>query len=170
MKTALITTTINVPRVLALYRKHGEDIRFFVAGDRKTPQEAVDFCLALPNTHYIYPSEQDKWKCSELIGWNCIQRRNIALLEAVKWGAEVILSVDDDNIPLDEDYWFNSQEPFSPDSRLMRKTPFSGLKVSTPSGWFDLGSLLVPPIKQRGFPVGVKSENVFTRWSTPRSG
>ena len=31
MKTALITTTINVPRVLELYCKLDPDVRFFVA-------------------------------------------------------------------------------------------------------------------------------------------
>ena len=33
--------------------------------------------------------------------------------------------------------------------------------MSSSSGWFDSGSLLTPSIKQRGFPVALKSENVF---------
>jgi len=36
-----------------------------------------------------------------LLGWNTIQRRNIGFLEAVKSGAEIIATVDDDNIPLE---------------------------------------------------------------------
>ena len=35
-KIALITTTINVPEVLALYRQCDQEVRFFVAGDQKT--------------------------------------------------------------------------------------------------------------------------------------
>jgi hypothetical protein len=36
-----------------------------------------------------------------MIGWNSIQRRNIGYIEALKYGAEIIASIDDDNIPLD---------------------------------------------------------------------
>ena len=38
---------------------------------------------------------------SDLIGWNTISRRNIGFLEALKNNSEIIASVDDDNIPLD---------------------------------------------------------------------
>ena len=37
-------------------------------------------------------------KLSKLIGWNCIQRRNFAILEAYERGAEIIALIDDDNI------------------------------------------------------------------------
>src|ERR1700684_3197168 len=100
MKTALITTTINVPHVLALYRKLGPDVRFFIAGDHKTPDKAYQFVAELGDCYCILPDAQEDWKCSALIGWNTVQRRNIALLEAVKWGADLIITIDDDNIPL----------------------------------------------------------------------
>lgn len=131
MKTALITTTVNVPHVLHLYLSRDPSLGIFVAGDEKTPQLEGDFS-------YYSPEEQRAlgYSCSELIGWNCIQRRNIALLEALKWGAELILTVDDDNIPLSPSY------SFSPS--------FSGVRVSSP--WFDVGSLLIPPVRQRGIP------------------
>lgn len=163
LKTALITTTIHVPRVLALYRKLGPDVQFFVAADEKTPLEAYEFCAGIPNCEIYSPDRQRElgYECSALIGWNCIQRRNIALLEAVKWGADVIYSCDDDNISLDEDHWFNVSEPFEYDNRLMRKAPFSGLKASSPTGWFDPGCLLVPQTKHRGFPISIKSDPVF---------
>ena len=35
-----------------------------------------------------------------LTGWNTDRRRNFALLEALKWGADLIVSVDDDMIPM----------------------------------------------------------------------
>ena len=38
-------------------------------------------------------------RLSRLIGWNCIQRRNIGYVYAKKNGAKFIASVDDDNIP-----------------------------------------------------------------------
>ena len=97
MNTALITTTVNVPKVLALYRKLGPGVHFFVTGDEKTPPvDTWDFdwaAIDLSKWHY-FSAEQQKylgWKCSELIGWNCVQRRNIALLEAVKAGADILV-------------------------------------------------------------------------------
>ena len=50
--------------------------------------------------------QERKWpKLSKLIGWNCIQRRNFAILEAIERGASQIALIDDDNIPLSN--WFN---------------------------------------------------------------
>lgn len=147
MKTALITTTVNVPQVLSLYRAYGPNARFFVALDQKTPEEAVNFCqYDVPNTHVLFIQDQQKWKCSELIGWNCIQRRNIALLEALKWGADIIVSIDDDNIPMNPDYFWHFEK------RLDGRDSFNGLQAYSKSGWFDVGQLLQPSASHRGFP------------------
>lgn len=157
MKTALITTTINVPTVLELYRQHGPDVSFFVTGDKKTPQAAYDFCDAIPNCVAGRPTSQIGWKCSELIGWNSIQRRNIALLEAVKWGADIIVSIDDDNIPLSAvpnvDYrsYFNQFRAALGSN--YHDGRFNGIKVSGLNGWFDVGKLLDPVAPHRGFPI-----------------
>jgi len=53
---------------------------------------------------YIHPDYQElKYKSlSDIIGWNCIQRRNIGFIEAYNAGAEIIATVDDDNIPYDD--------------------------------------------------------------------
>jgi hypothetical protein len=50
---------------------------------------------------YLTPEEQEKkYKdLSDAIGWNAIERRNIAILEAYNLGAEIIGIIDDDNIP-----------------------------------------------------------------------
>ena len=96
MKTALITTTINVPRVLELYRKLDPDVRFFVAGDMKTPHdETTELCDWIGNCDFISQLRQTRknYEHSELIGWNTDSRRNIALLEALKWGADLIVSM-----------------------------------------------------------------------------
>ena len=83
MKFALATTTINTPQVLALYGAYGPNVKMFVAGDTNTPQAAYDFCDRIPNCVAGRPTSQSGWKCSELLGWESICRRNIALLEAV---------------------------------------------------------------------------------------
>ena len=49
--------------------------------------------------------QSKKWpKLSRLVEWNCIQRRNFAILEALERGATQIALIDDDNIPLPN--WF----------------------------------------------------------------
>ncbi len=116
MKVALITTTIYVPRVLELYRNISKDVWFFVAGDRKTPhKETRSFVEKLGSAIYYSDEDQEKlgYKSSEIIGWNKIMRRDIALLEAIKHGADIIISIDDDNIPLDENYFHDFIAMFS---------------------------------------------------------
>ena len=150
MKTALITTTINVPRVLELYRKLDSEVRFFVALDQKTPEEAVNFLrYDLSNTHCVFIQEQQQYEHSELIGWNTVARRNIALLEALKWGAELIVTIDDDNIPLRQEYFWDFQK------LLDNQWAWHGLQIG--DYLLDPGQLSFPTdgidsVVQRGFP------------------
>lgn len=156
MRTALITTTINVPTVLELYRQHGPDVAFFVAGDQKSPHDDVRAFLAAKcatgfesqkqavGAHYVHPDEQKRWKSSELFGWNTIQRRVFALLAAIEWGADVIVSIDTDDFPTSPSHFVNIEDAF--------KWPYSGLELRTNSGWVDPGSLIEPPMSHRGIP------------------
>lgn len=154
MKVALITTTVNIPTVLQLYRACSPDVRFFVAGDRKTPEEAINLCqYDISNCDYLFEQDQSKWKCSDLIGWNTIARRNIALLEALKWGAEIIVTIDDDNIPLSMDYFDRFEMVLASPNKWEQVPTFSGIEVTGFSNWFDVGSLLVPEAPHRGFPT-----------------
>lgn len=44
--------------------------------------------------------QEDKYKeLSDVIGWKSIQRRNIGFVEAFRLGADIVATVDDDNIP-----------------------------------------------------------------------
>lgn len=146
MKIALITTTINIPTVLSLYRKLGSEPEFFIAGDHKTPVAAYEFCKTIPNCHFYSPQEQMDlgYRHSELIGWNTDSRRNIALLEAVKWGAEIIVSVDDDMLA-SEFFFGEIADNFD--------VPHSGLCAGVAGQWFDAGKFTIPPAAQRGLPV-----------------
>ena len=142
LKTALITTTINVPRVLELYRKLDTDVRFFVAMDQKTPDYKTwnlgdKFCLCMTPEY----QQACSYESSELIGWNTDSRRNIALLEALKWGADLIVSIDDDMIP-QGDWDFACRFEF----------PFDGLQLGANRQWFDAGAFSTPPASQRGLP------------------
>lgn len=116
MKFALITTTINTPYNLEAYVKdiadhNPSDTLVIVAGDLKTPEDVSAFCEKLTkqfgiSVRYLSPVDQ---QCkypdySNFLGWNTIQRRNIALLEAYKTGAEIIVTIDDDNYLTEENY------------------------------------------------------------------
>lgn len=155
MRVALITTTINVPKVLALYRQLGPRVMMFVAADEKTPLEAYEFCASI-NCEIYSPDHQSDlgYECSELLGWNNDSRRNIALLEAVKAGADIIVSVDDDMIPTEKDFF----ERF--DSVLSGH--HSGLQLGAPGEWFDAGQFTTPPARQRGLPVDCKTSHDFS--------
>jgi len=101
MKKIIATTTINPPTEALLKYAKLNDWSIIVAGDKKTNHELY---LNIENIKYLSPEEQEEKypKLSELIGWNCIQRRNFAILEAYNMGADVIGIIDDDNIPYDD--------------------------------------------------------------------
>jgi hypothetical protein len=155
VKIALVTTTIHVPKVLGLYRELAADVPFFIAGDRRTPHaEVTALARELGNAVYYSDVDQEKlgYRCSELIGWNRVMRRNIALLEAIRSGADVIVSVDDDNVPVDRGYF----ERFA----AILGNPYDGPMATSPNGWFDAGRFLDPPVHHRGFPYDRRGEGV----------
>jgi len=100
MKKFIVTTTINPPTKAFLKFAEMQDWTMIVVGDLKTPHSDFE------NKDWIYlsPSYQEENfpELSEAIGWNCIMRRNFGFIEAYKRGADVVASVDDDNIPYDE--------------------------------------------------------------------
>jgi hypothetical protein len=156
MKIALCTTTIHVPHALKLMRKCSPDVRFFVAMDKNTPKEAFDFCGKLENTRHYFYGDGD-WKCSEIIGMGTLARRNIAFLEALKWGADVIYSWDNDNLPTDNNHFLMigkvlSWAAYRPPQNGYY-TQFNGIKVTgLHDAWFDPGKLLIPATRHRGIP------------------
>ena len=100
----IVTTTINEPTVAT--HKFAEIAKrdgwtFVVVGDKKTPRYYYQEEL---NCVYLCSKEQPDMypELSDAIGWNSIQRRNIGLLYAYEQGADVIATVDDDNIPYDD--------------------------------------------------------------------
>lgn len=101
---AIVTTTINRPTEAIKKFSEFSEYKLYVVGDLKTPHE---FYENYKKIDYIHPDfQQNEYKeLSELIGWNNIQRRNIGFVHAIREGAEVIISVDDDNVPLEN--WNN---------------------------------------------------------------
>lgn len=100
MKKYIVTTTINPPTLATIKYSRMEDWTLIVVGDKKTPHVEYERL----NCIYLSPEEQEKKypDLSEAIGWNSIQRRNIGFVEAYNLGAEIVATVDDDNIPYDD--------------------------------------------------------------------
>lgn len=98
MKKFIVSTTINYPTIA--YKKYValKEWTLIIVGDLKTPHKHYS---NNKNLIYLHPKDQEKMsnKLSDLIGWNCIQRRNFGYLLAYKMGADLIATVDDDNIP-----------------------------------------------------------------------
>jgi hypothetical protein len=98
MKKIIVSTSINNPTeaIKKFDEISGWDL--IVVGDHKTPKN-----YKLKNGLYLAPKDQEKIsiELSDAIGWNCIQRRNLGILYAFNSGADIICTVDDDNIPLD---------------------------------------------------------------------
>src|ERR1051326_6431974 len=96
MKKIIVTTTIHAPTPAVEAFDAMAGWQLVVAGDLKTPKD-----YRLKNGTYLSPSDQEKidHELSDLIGWNCIQRRNFAMLYARQLNADVVALVDDDNIP-----------------------------------------------------------------------
>ena len=175
MKIALCTTTIHVPHALKLMRKCSEDVKFFVALDLNSNFKGIaEHMPSDAMNSWLTPDYQKKWKCSEALGWKTLSRRNIAFLEAIAWGADLIITHDDDNIPINENYFADFEKLFGPTRAtqairlvdgfmvpLGERWNFNGIKVSGKQGWFDPGQFLVPPVVQRGFPIQVKHRPKF---------
>jgi hypothetical protein len=107
MKKYIVTTTINSPTEATIKFceiAKTKDWVFVIVGDTKTPHDEYKK-LELENSHVVYlnPDEQETMypELSNTIGWKSIQRRNIGFVYAYDKGADIIATVDDDNIPYD---------------------------------------------------------------------
>lgn len=99
MKKFIVMTTINHPTEATIKFSEKKDWQLVVVGDLKTP--AAEYREI--NCIFLSPEYQEShYKVlSDIIGWNTIQRRNIGFVDAYRAGADIVATVDDDNIPYD---------------------------------------------------------------------
>lgn len=148
MQKAIVTTTINAPtealkKFIKIARQ--DDWHLFIVGDKKTPhKEYQEIAAAVECITYLHPDDQEaiSQELSDLIGWNCIQRRNFGLIAAYKAGAEIIATVDDDNIPYDG---------WGKHCKVNREVDVSMYRVD--SAVFDPLSPIFPHLWHRGYPI-----------------
>lgn len=142
-----------------------KDIFFVIIGDRKSPETGCEEFLAGLDSeypiHYFGVQAQKRWlkpykALKKLIPWNSVQRRNLGYLIAAQRGAEIIIAIDDDNIPLLEYDYFGYHGQVG--------EVLSADVVSSSDNWFNSCSLLVTEphreIYHRGFPIS-------RRWTYP---
>ena len=146
VKKAIVTTTIYTVSEATKKFSTFRDWHLYIVGDRKTPHEEYEkFCKNHDNVSYLSPDYQEEHfkEISDLIGWKSIQRRNIGFLQALKDGADIIASVDDDNIPLDN--WGEN---------IMIGKPTNVYYYETDEIAFDaIGVTNYPELWHRGFPI-----------------
>jgi len=114
----VVLTTIHHPAILNnLYdniqkHDHLDEVKVWVVGDRKTPASAAllarEVSLRGLETVYFDISQQDKWGKAfplyNLIPYNTDGRRVFGYLRALEEGCEIMIAMDDDNFPADDDF------------------------------------------------------------------
>lgn len=159
MEKVIVTTTINPPTQALIAYSQLPDWHLIVIGDTKTPHDAYSEL----NCTYLRPEQQQSLfpEISEAIGWNCIQRRNIGFLFALKIHAELIATVDDDNIP---------NADWGMDIKLNQPTQ-AKFHPANEKGWFDpIYAAGEPSLWHRGYPIQFltyRTRSVETRTIVP---
>lgn len=148
MKKVIVCTTINSPTEAIQKYDSMSDWHLVVIGDKKTPSD-----YQLENGTYISADEQEKMapELSESIGWNCIQRRNFGLLVAHQMGADIVSTVDDDNIPLDG---------WGLDINVGKEIELTEFQI-TQSAFDPIGATNYSHIWHRGFPLQLLPERNY---------
>jgi hypothetical protein len=153
----IVVTTIFEPKFLDGYveniRRHGHDAaRIIIIPDRKTPASVYErakfhgvICPTLDEQEAFldrFPS------MAKRIPYDSDNRRNVGFLMALDGGAELLISIDDDNYCLDDSDFVGEH--------LAAGESVSDDEIHSSDGWFNICSLLdantPAEIWPRGFP------------------
>jgi hypothetical protein len=179
VKSYIVLTTINNPLLLEDYadnlmRYNHHDTGFIIIGDLKTPNKECEKLAHKINqkgfeTCFMDVIKQKKWlsnfpKLEQVIPYNSDNRRNIGYLLAIEKGADIVISIDDDNYPTNEDF-YQAHSKVGTEATL--KT------VSSANGWFNPCTMLETShertIYPRGFPYSRRwKDNVTSNHSSGR--
>jgi len=148
---------------------HLDDTKVWVVGDKKTPSMVKEICDSVSRlgleTVYLSIKNQDKWgklfpDFYKRIPYNNETRRNIGYLFALEDGCERIISIDDDNLPTDDDFIGGH----SATGKI-----WTSFVVNEESGFYNICEYLKfnteRAIYPRGFPFrlrGTKNMNLIT--------
>lgn len=161
MKITITTTTINIPHLIEDYIKdvikynRQEYVDFVITGDKKTPKEAKEYCQKLQEQYkipvlFMDVDDQNLYmekytKLKGFLPWNCIQRRQVAILKAYEQGSDIIVLIDDDNYVACEDYV---------GKHMNLGTTGNMSVVSSPTGWYNICDDLQDRQNRKFYPRG----------------
>lgn len=136
----------------AAYEQWARMGKLIVAGDVNSSPRLAEYVRELGG-QYLTPVEQDRFAFSEAIGWRSIQRRNAAIMEALRQGCKFIVTVDDDNFPVGRpEAWANAHI-----------TELTHRKVETTVGsatnYLNPGVFCLPRFHARGVPYGIDTDS-----------
>ena len=152
---AITLTTINDGRFLERYRPllsaGGDRVSMVIAGDRKTPPDCARRAEQLAaegfDVRYLGLDAQAEIARSaglvpDFVPFDSDNRRNLAVLDAWRRGADVFVSMDDDNWPLDPDefiacYGLVGSVRRLPAARGTGRWPNLCAMLDIRSGWTD---------------------------------
>ena len=157
-KVAICTTTIFP--IDAFVREYAANlqafdrtrhVRVYIAGDNKSPRGCEDVAAKASFSFLTIERQREYMKrfadLAPLIPENSDNRRNVAFLMALEDGADVVISVDDDNFPLPSVDFIGEHLRVGQDVTLSQAVGCDG--------WYNLCDLLTPReprLFPRGFP------------------
>jgi hypothetical protein len=154
VKTAVIMPTIRVPQNIAAWMAllDPETDVVIIAGNAKSPH--VDILdrldeFAVPSI-YLHPEQMKPWAIDEFMEPNHTHRRNFALLEAIKFQPDVLVTIDDDNFPY-MSTWLQGV-------KALLTEPNRRPLIFSANGWWNPGNICSPRVLHRGFPLKHRDE------------
>jgi hypothetical protein len=160
LKTTIILPSIRVPQNVDEWANMllPETDKIIVAGNEASPHADIIRCLdRVTNatgveTVYLGPDDDRVTKTAsyEFIPPNHTTRRNFALLHALIERPDVLVTIDDDNFPL-QSTWLAGVKT------LLSGEPNHRPVLRSPEGWWNAGNLCDPKVVHRGYPR--------TRWT-----
>ena len=161
-KNYLVTSTVNIPYfledILKNSRKYKRDFVGVVIGDKKTPNDAKNYCKMLNKKYksdirYFDIFDQNKIlknysKILKFIPYNNNVRKMIGTFISYLDGCEKLIMIDDDNFPISKVDFFKYHEIVG--TKRTVKT------ISSNSKWVNIANMMVEknniPFYPRGFP------------------
>ena len=160
-RASIVVTTIFEPRFidgyLANIDRHGrrDSVDLIVIIDRKTPPTVAQACAEAKGRGFRVEcptlDEQEAFldrfpSMKERVPYNSDNRRNVGFLMALDRGAELLISIDDDNYCLD-DSDFVGEHAVVGEEREVEESESS-------DGWFNIGTMLTTSSADEIFPRG----------------
>ena len=161
VRAAIVVTTIFEPRFLDGYlaniERHGrkESTDLIVIIDRKTPASVPEACAEAARRGFRVscpPLEEQEAFLARFpsmrgrIPYDTDNRRNVGFLMALDAGAELLISIDDDNFVINDDDFVGAHG--------VAGTASDVEEWESSDGWFNIGTMLEASVPLEIFPRG----------------